>query len=246
MTDDNNVNETRLKIMKYIKLYIKKNHLSEGDRLPSQNTLAAQFHTDRNVIRSVFTQLAAQGIIYTEKGRGAFVASKNRPILFEHDNGMGFSEIMNSGTRDYVSNLISHTTISAGSYLSRMLEIEETDLVHSLLVVRSTDGIPFAICQSFLPEKHVPDFEKHLENFFSVNHILMEGYGYSHPVCSQVTITACAPTPDDIKYLHIPSQVPILKQNEVFYTDETGPIEYFIVRARGDKFHFKMKFSENT
>ena len=246
MGNNNSTNETQLKIMNYIKLYIKKNRLTEGDRLPSQNTLAAQFHTDRNVIRSVFTQLAAQGIIYSEKGRGAFVASKNRPILFEHDNGMGFSEIMNSGTRDYVSDLISHTTMPAGSHLSRILRIEETDLVHSLLVVRSTDGIPFATCQSFLPDKHVPDFDKHLENFFSVNHILMDVYGYSHPICSQVTITACIPTPDDIKYLNIPSQIPILKQNELFYTNETGPIEYFIVRARGDKFHFRMKFSDNT
>ncbi len=240
-----NISDKRFEIFTYIKNYIKKNNLCEGDLIPSQNTLSELFKVNRNVVRSALAQLSAQGLIYSHKGKGFFVSGRNKPILFEHDNGMGFSEILNNGKREYESTIIKYSKTTAGISLSKIFEISPDSVLHQLKVLRSIDGIPFAVCQSYLPDRLVPDFDKHLEHFQSVNTILMKHYSYSHPVCRQVTIDACMPTSEDIKLLDIPLQLPILRQNEIFVIDDIGVIEYFSVRARGDRFKFKMSFADS-
>ncbi|MEE1250307.1 MAG: GntR family transcriptional regulator [Lachnospiraceae bacterium] len=236
-------NAIHLEIIAYIKKYIRKNKLAEGDKIPSANTIAAQFNVNRNTVRVALAQLSAQGLIYSEQGKGFFVTGKNKPIVFQHDNGMGFSEILDHGTRNYHSHIIKYTNIKATDTLAALLNINKNDLVHSLKVIREIDDEPFAICHSFLSDKVVPNFEKHLDHFTSVNKILMDDYGFSHPQCARITIEACNASKEDIEYLNLPVQIPILKQNELFVIPEIGPVEYFNVRARGDRFSFKMSFS---
>lgn len=236
-------NAIQLEIIAYIKKYIRKNKLAEGDKIPSANTIAAQFNVNRNTVRVALAQLSAQGLIYSEQGKGFFVTGKNKPIVFQHDNGMGFSEILDHGTRNYHSHIIKYTNIKATDTLAALLNINKNDLVHSLKVIREIDDEPFAICHSFLSDKVVPNFEKHLDHFTSVNKILMDDYGFSHPQCARITIEACNASKEDIEYLNLPVQIPILKQNELFVIPEIGPVEYFNVRARGDRFSFKMSFS---
>ncbi len=235
-------NDIQLAIVTYIKQYIKKNKLAEGDRIPSANTIASLFNVNRNPVRVALSQLSAQGLIYSEQGRGFFVSQKTKPVVFEHDNGMGFSEILDHGTRNYQTHILKYSTMNAGTSLSKIFGIEEDSVIHSLKVLRKIDDIPFAICHSYLPDKIVPDFGEHLEHFSSVNKIIIEDYGYSHPQCLRININACPPTKEDIEYLDIPIQMPILKQSELFAISEAGPVEFFVVHARGDRFSFKMSF----
>lgn len=240
------VNPKQFEIINYIKQYIKKNQLNEGDKLPSENKLAEQFEVNRNVVRSALSHLSAQGHIYSEKGRGFFVSAKPKPILFDHDNGLGFSEVMGTGTRNYQVQLISNTTIAAGPALGKLLSIPAEEKVYLLKILRLLEGEPFAICHSYLPSSKLPDFDKHLENFTTVNRIIMEDYGFPHPFCGNLSIESCMPTAEDIDLLKMPLQMPILKQNEVFYVDQNTTIEYFCVRARGDRFKFRMSFAEDV
>lgn len=241
----NSTEEMRMKIFRYIKQYIRKNRLQQGDRLPSENTLAQQFGVNRNTVRSALAQLRSQGLIYSEKGRGFFVAAKQTPILFEHDNGMGFSEILNQGNRNYHSRILNCSLIPAGTAESRIFGISPGDNLYFLKVLRIIDEEPFAICHSILPEYLLPNFDKHLEGFFSVNHIIIHDYGYEHPQCENVCLEACSPTLEDMKYLNIPVHMPILKQMSTFCIPDTGVIEYFIVRARSDRFRFSMSFKDS-
>lgn len=246
MSTEEHSENKRFEIFTYIKNYIRRNHLSEGDRLPSQNVLSHQFNVNRNVVRSAFAQLSTQGLVYSEKGKGFFVSGTNKAIVFEHDNGMGFSEILNNGTREYESRIIKYSRITAGPNMNKFFDIPPDAVLHHLKVLRSIDGIPFAICRSYLPDTLVPDFGQYLDHFKSVNMILMNNYNYSHPVCSRLTIDACMPTSEDIRLLKIPINMPILRQNEIFVVDDIGVIEYFSVRARGDRFKFKMSFADDT
>lgn len=241
-TDKKSPSELSLSIVNYLKRYIRQNKLKPHDKLPSENTLAAQFNVNRNVVRSALATLRAQGLVYSEKGRGFFVAEKQKPILFRHNNGMGFSEILNQGDRNYETCILDIKKVLAGPLERKALELDESEYVYRLKVLRSIDFKPFAICYSILPEKYVPDFDMHLENFRSVNEVLMNTYNYSHPRCHKISIEATLPVSEEIELLQITEAMPILKQNSVFTIDGVGPIEYFIVRARGDRFNFSMTF----
>lgn len=241
-TDKKSPSELSLSIANYLKRYIRQNKLKPHDKLPSENTLAALFSVNRNVVRSALATLRAQGLVYSEKGRGFFVAEKQKPILFHHNNGMGFSEILNQGHRNYETCILDVKKVLAGPLERNALDLDQDDYVYRLKVLRSIDFKPFAVCYSILPEKYVPDFDLHLENFRSVNEVLMNTYEYSHPICRKVSIEAALPVNEEIELLQITEAMPILKQISVFAIEGVGPIEYFIVRARGDRFNFSMSF----
>ncbi len=237
---DNSIDKKKQEIISYVRKYIRKNKLKENDKILSENQLAEKFGVNRNTVRGALAILKAQGFIYSQKGRGFFVAQRPKPIVFEHDNSLGFSEILNKGKRSYTSSVIDYQLALPNAVEQKMLRIKADDMVYRVRQLRSYKDSPFAVCLSVLPQKKVPDFDKHLDNFSGINNILLNTYSFTHPICKKVEITASLPNNEEIKLLGITENIPILQQKNLFYIEEIGNIEYFIVRARGDAFRFSM------
>lgn len=241
----NDISETeakRRKITSYLKKYIRENELSEHDKIPSENAIAEKFHVNRNTVRSALAILKAQGIIYSEKGRGFFIAERPRPVIYHHDNSLGFSEILNNGKRSFTSSLLSLEKKKPTRRDCRKLGIEPGEMVYYLKQLRTLGGKKLAVCLSVIPEKFVPDLEKHTDNFSGTNNIFVNAYHYPHPECKSVYLAASLPTAEEMEVLEIPDDMPILQQENVFTVQDLGAIEYFKVRARGDMLHFSMEF----
>ena len=236
------VEEKRLKIISYVKKYIKKNKLTKDSPLPSENTLAREFNVNRNVVRSALSHLKSQGYIYSIKGKGFFVNKKTMTVVFEHNNDVGFSEAL-KGNDTYRTELLKWDKGVAGPHECEIFGIAQGEEVYRIKILRFIEGLPLAVCYSILPERLVPNMEKYFDEFKSVNEILMNNYGYEHPKCDSVSIEAAFATTEEVKLLEISDSIPILKQVNVFSIKE-GVIEYFIVRARGDRFRFNMNFKE--
>ncbi len=229
-------------IISYLKNYIQKDHLQKDDKLPSENKIAAMFQVNRNTVRGALTVLKAQGIIYSQKGKGFFVSQKPNPIVFEHDNSLGFSEILNKGKREYTSAVLDIRQGLPTMRERKLLQLEENDTVYYLKQLRTKNGQHFAVCLSILPQKYVPGFEEHLDDFSGINNILLNAYHYPHPVCKWIQLTASLPQKEELELLNIAENTPIFKQENVFRIEGLGNIEYFIVRARGDSYRFTMEF----
>lgn len=60
-------------IQEVIKQYILDNHLQEGDKLPSENSLSQQLGVSRNSVREAVQSLASLGIIDVRRGSGLYV-----------------------------------------------------------------------------------------------------------------------------------------------------------------------------
>lgn len=236
------IEKQKREIISYIKNLIVEQDLKEHDHLPSENQLSELFHANRNTVRGALTALKAQGTIYSQKGRGFFVAEHPKPLVYRHDNSLGFSEILNQGTRNYTSKVLavfrSHATSQEASYL----HLNEGEKVYHLKQLRTFNGRNLAVCDSVIPARLVPDFETHVENFQGTNHIFLNSYHFPHPTCRYVHLEASLPTEKEMALLEIPENTPILQQENIFYIEDLGDIEYFTVRARGDMFHFSMDF----
>jgi GntR family transcriptional repressor for pyruvate dehydrogenase complex len=50
--------------------------LQEGDKLPSENSIAQSFSVSRPVIREALTRLQADGLVYSRQGAGSFVKAR--------------------------------------------------------------------------------------------------------------------------------------------------------------------------
>ena len=163
-------------------------------------------------------------------------------VVFEHSNEIGFSELLKENDT-YRTELLKWDKGVAGPHECKIFGISQGEEVYRIKILRFIEGLPLAVCYSILPERLVPNMEEHFDGFRSVNEILMNIYGYEHPKCDSVSIEATFASTEEVKLLEISDSVPILKQVSVFSIKE-GVVEYFIVRARGDRFRFNMNFKE--
>ena len=61
---------------------IAEGRLKSGDQLPTEQALASTFGVSRNVVREAIARLRSEGRIWSQQGRGAFVADvQNSPVL---------------------------------------------------------------------------------------------------------------------------------------------------------------------
>ena len=62
-----------------------------GEALPSEAELCGYFSLSRTVVRQALRELAAEGLITTERGRGSFVAERTPPTLIFRGSGFPIS-----------------------------------------------------------------------------------------------------------------------------------------------------------
>ncbi|WP_228727911.1 GntR family transcriptional regulator [Fusibacter ferrireducens] len=234
--------DMKLEIADYIIGLIQRNQMAAHDRLPSENELAKRFGVNRNTVRRAMDYLKARDRIYAQKGKGLFVAPSQEQIVFPQINNIGFSEIFQNYPYQYESKLLKWSLVRAKAELSRILEIQEGELIYKVKFLRSVQEKPLAVCISRIPQKMVPDLQAHLTLDCSINHILKQVYHYEHPVCKFVTAEAVMPLAKNMKLLEVNESVPMLKQISRFDVPNVGPVEHYTVYARGDRFKLDIQF----
>jgi len=64
---------------------IAQGRLKPGDQLPTEQALATTFGVSRNVVREAIARLRSEGRIWSQQGRGAFVADDSNPTVLTID-----------------------------------------------------------------------------------------------------------------------------------------------------------------
>jgi GntR family transcriptional regulator, transcriptional repressor for pyruvate dehydrogenase complex len=64
---------------------IAQGRLKPGDQLPTEQALAITFGVSRNVVREAIARLRSEGRIWSQQGRGAFVANSSNPTVLTID-----------------------------------------------------------------------------------------------------------------------------------------------------------------
>jgi DNA-binding FadR family transcriptional regulator len=65
---------------------IAQGRLRSGDRLPTEQALATTFGVSRNVVREAIAKLRSEGRVWSQQGRGAFVADATNPTVLSIDH----------------------------------------------------------------------------------------------------------------------------------------------------------------
>jgi len=65
---------------------IAQGRLRPGDRLPTEHALAATFGVSRNVVREAIAKLRSEGRVWSQQGRGAFVAEAGNSTVLSIDH----------------------------------------------------------------------------------------------------------------------------------------------------------------
>ena len=122
--------------------------LGPGEQLPSENDLINLFGVSRFVVRQTLTSLVRQGLIYTEQGRGSFVAMpkiiKPLDVLQSYQAGMKKTGI------EVEVRIISKTVVPVPHNIAEKLQVKPGEKVIMLERIAYQMDAPLNLLVSYI------------------------------------------------------------------------------------------------
>ncbi len=211
-----------------------------GDMVPSERELSEQYHISRMTARQALRELAIEGLLRREPGRGTFVAEPK----IEHGltRLTGFTEDMRARGLEPGARVIRLTLMKPPLRAARALQITPEKKIVLLERLRLAGGEPIALETSHLYFNGVEallgeDFENH-----SLYQILSEKYHIT-PARAVQKIGADLCSQREQEWLQIPSGAPVLRNKRITYDPWGRPFEYTESAYRGDRYVFQAELS---
>ena len=194
-----------------------------GERLPSEHELCARYDISRSVVRQALQSLALQGLIETERGRGAFVRERKVPINLSQRLDPLREDLARAGFK-LSTKILAQRLIEAPAAIAERIGDVRAVLIERL---RYADGEVLLLVRNYLPYGRVPGLLTYpgldqvslyecLERDFGV--IVSSG---------QRTVEIGTADAEIAGYLGLDPGSHVLFNRELTYDQEGRPVEYY-------------------
>lgn len=213
--------------------------LRPGQRLPSDSDLCAEFGVSRMTARHAMQQLADEGLIERDPGRGTFVAEA--PAHRRADSLMTFSREMRRRGRVPTSRLVSRVLRAAGEEEAADLGLRPGDRVVGLRRVRLADGQPIALEEAVLPGRCADAvMAADLEAGSLHEALVADGL---IPTRGHATIAAQVAEPGEADLLSVAPGDPLLVERRVIVDQHGHPLERTESRYAAQRYALEVSFA---
>lgn len=204
--------------------------LLAGNKLPSEDELAARFGVSRMTVRQGLSDLIEEGVIYRRHGVGTFVS---RPHVIRDHNGLTnfFESATEKGIAASMHVLIADI-LPARLKVANALTLLEGELALHIKTLRYANGIPVTLHDAYVPYKL---FHQLLQEDLESRHLwdFMEAYGY--PVKRAVQKLEAREADEELaQLLEVEVGSPILYKERTVYIADGTPVEFTHCYNRGD------------
>ncbi|ASN04713.1 GntR family transcriptional regulator [Virgibacillus necropolis] len=222
-----------------IRLLIQTKKLKPGELLPSEREYAERYNISRMTVRQAINNLASDGLLYRQKGRGTFISDKK----FEQDlQGLtSFSEDMRERGLTPSNKVISFKLLDANERIAEILRLDKNEKVFEIKRIRYANESPVAVETIYTPKRLVGNLtqENVEESFYHyIETNLNLNIAYGDQMIESVLANAF-----EIENLNVNDGEPILLMQRTSYlSDESAtPLEYVKSAYRADKYKFKLQ-----
>jgi GntR family transcriptional regulator len=217
--------------------------LSNGDRLPSEDELVAEFAVSRTTIRSAIQSLVQRGIVEIRRGRGTFVAT--RKIEQELTALTGFVEDMAVLGRQASARLLDQRNVPADPTVARHLKLPQGTPVTRIRRVRLADGLPLSYDETFLPTDlgaRVVTEDLEVEPIFA----LLERKYDTPLVEADYQLEAVVADATTAAALEVPQGSPVFLIERTCYAVGGRAVDYERLHYRGDQIRFVTRLARRA
>lgn len=224
-----------IKIADHLIQRIVNKELEAGQRAPSVNQLAEQFHVNRNSAISALVRLENQGWLTAIHGKGFYVKKRSEVVSGLLSRHSRYTNLVKSLDEKRDVRLLEYALSPATELESETLKLSGAENVFRLEILRFLGELPISLVTSSLPEKLVPGLDRYLSDFASLYEILEEHYHFT-PVRKTTAIEARMPPCGDAELLQLPENIPVLWIKNINVLTNGSPAMMDISRTRGDRY----------
>ncbi|MFD2705791.1 GntR family transcriptional regulator [Salibacterium lacus] len=234
MIDKNSPLPIYYQIQEMIRKKIDTGQWQPGDMLPSERIFSEDFDVSRMTVRQAVTELAKEGVLQREKGKGTFVAE---PKIEQPLQGLtSFTEDMKARGLKPGSALVQYQLRKAPKKVAEALQTSTDTQVYEIKRVRMADDVPMAYETTFINKEIAGDLPEDVENrsiysFLEQEKNLKIGGG-------EQTFEASLANTEEAENLAIEEGAPVLLIQRATYLEDGTPLEYVKSAYRGDRYKF--------
>lgn len=232
--DKNSVIPIYYQLAKLLEGQIRSGDLKPGEALPTEMEISARFEISRMTVRRAIAELVAAGMVYTQQGKGTFVASpKLDNIRFELNN---FDADVNQRGLHASTRLLEAKIIRADDQLKEKFDIESDNarFLYFRTVVSAEDE-PLAYEKKYtIYSKSKPILESELKDP-SLPGLIATHSGYM-PVSAKKVLQVAAASQEEASVLGIALNTPVFLIEQTIYDPELKPVGWSISFYRGDRY----------
>lgn len=239
MIDKNSPLPIYYQLEEEIRLVIKTGKLNPGELLPSEREYAERYNISRMTVRQAINNLASEGLLHRQKGRGTFISEKK----FEQDlQGLtSFSEDMRKRGLSPSNKIVSFQLIESTKRIAELLQLEIGEKVYEIKRIRFANELPIAVETIYTPKRLVGDMnQRNIEESFY--HYIETKLSLKIAYGDQMIESALA-NEFEIDNLNVHDGDPVLLMKRISYLsdDNATPLEYVKSTYRADKYKFKLQ-----
>jgi GntR family histidine utilization transcriptional repressor len=135
---------------------IERKQWAAGDRVPSENELAAEFSVSRMTARRALQELGEEGLLVRSQGLGSFVAD-SRPLTSMLEI-RGIDEEISARGHEHSSQVLTLREINADKTTALLLGLAEGDTVYHSVVLHRENDQPLQHEERFINPRFGPDY----------------------------------------------------------------------------------------
>lgn len=213
---------------------------SPHSQLPSERELSETYNMSRMTVRQALSELAQEGWVYTQQGKGTFVDAQklSQPLVIT-----GFTERMQAlGITPSSTIIDQHVEEASGDVASR-LKLSPGSPVFYIHRVRLADDVPILLEQAYVSLKLCPRVANYDYGQQSLYEVL-RGECNVNLLRADQTLEAVLARPEEAQLLKLELPAALMLRLRVTYASTDEPIEYVRGLYRGDRYKFDITLFE--
>jgi GntR family transcriptional regulator len=221
-----------IQIRKSLRQDIADQVLQPGQKIPSEDELAARFGVSRMTVRQGISDLIDEGLLYRRHGVGTFVAQPH--LERDHTRLTSFIESAREEGMEVSVRLLIADILPARLKVAHSLALDEGDLVVRIKTLRTVARCPVTVHDAYVPYKLFPQL---LQEDLESNQIwdLIESYGFRVKRAIQ-RLEAREAEEEIAQLLEVDEGSPILYKERTVFLDDGTPVEFTFCYNRGDRY----------
>jgi GntR family transcriptional regulator len=232
---ENNHLKPREEVVEKIEYYIDKNQLRPHDKLPSERQLCEVLGTSRTTLRSAIKRLIMEGVVYSKRGAGTFVAPQKLVRNLQDMESLSKSAV--EANKVLSTNVLYADIIECNKELSNRMKLTLGSKIYCLQRLRLIDGIPAMMELAYIDYSLCNGIEQYDFSQESLYHILEEVYNVKIDHGSE-SLSVTYVSEQESELMDVESETPVFYITGNVFTADEKTVEYYKSIVRADQIRF--------